>query len=595
MSQRASPPDPAALTRTMAGIADECQRFLNAYWASHLTRASGNPDPLGVLPALQALMLQWVANPTSMMRAQQALWQQYLALWQHFQQRLLGEVPAPVAEPAPGDRRFRDAEWRENPFFDFVKQSYLIAASTLFRLAEETPGMDAKTAQKAAFYVRQFADAFAPSNFVTTNPEVLRATLDSGGRNLIDGLRHLLEDFDPAAGRVKPRMVDGSGFELGRNIATTSGKVVFQNELMQLLQYAPATPTVKRRPLLIIPPWINKFYILDLQAKNSFIRWATARGHTVFVISWVNPGPELRDRDFEDYVFSGPLAALDAIRDATGEREVNVIGYCIGGTLLGATLAYLRARGDTRVASATFFTALLDFSDVGDLGVFIDDAQIAHIEREMDTRGYLDGQEMSTAFNLIRANDLIWSFVVNNYLLGRDPAAFDLLYWNSDSTRMPARMHSTYLRRMYRDNALREPGGITLRGVPVDLAKIDLPACFVSAVEDHIAPWKTTFVGAGLLRGDVTFLLGKAGHVAGIINPPGPKAYGHYTGPQVGTLTADEWFAQATPHAGSWWETWAAWVERFAGGEVPAREPGGGKLKALEDAPGSYVRKRDPV
>jgi len=589
-----APPDPAALARTMAGIAGECQRALNAYWTGQLARAGSSPDPLGVLPTMRALSSHWLANPNAILRAQTNLWHQYWSLWQHFTQRLWGLQPPPVAAPPAGDRRFRDSEWRDNPFFDFVKQSYLIAASALFKLTDDTPGLDDKTAQKAAFYVRQFADALAPSNFVATNPEVLRATLDSGGRNLIDGLRHLLEDFDPAEGRVKPRMVDGSGFELGRNIATTPGKVVFQNELLQLLQYAPSTPSVKRRPLLIVPPWINKFYVLDLQARNSFIRWSVAQGHTVFVISWINPGPELRDRDFEDYVFSGPLAALDAIRDATGEASVNIIGYCIGGTLLGAALAYLRAQGDTRVASATFFTALLDFSDVGDIGVFIDDAQIAHIEKEMQTRGYLDGQEMSTAFNMIRANDLIWSFVVNNYLLGREPAAFDLLYWNSDSTRMPACMHSTYLRRMYRDNALREPGGITLRGVPIDLRKIDIPTCFVSALEDHIAPWQTTFIGAGLLGGNVTFLLGKAGHVAGIINPPGPKAYGHYTGPQVGKLTGEQWLAQATLQDGSWWEAWARWVEQFAGGEVPARVPGSGQLKALEDAPGSYVRQRLP-
>ena len=586
-----APVDPAALANTMSSISGECQRFLNQYWAGQLARTNTAPDPLGVIPALQTLYQQWLSHPDSLARAQANLFQQYLGLWQNFAQRLWGLKTEPMVAPAPGDKRFRDSEWQTNPFFDFVKQSYLIAANAMVKMSAETPDLDPHVARKAAFYVRQFADALAPTNFVATNPEVLRTTLESGGRNLVDGLRHLLEDFDPVHGTVKPRMVDDSQFELGENVATSPGKVVFRNELMEIIQYAPSTERVKRRPLLIIPPWINKFYILDLQPKNSFIKWAVAQGHSVFVISWVNPGPELKDKDFEDYVFGGPLAALDALEEITGESSFNVIGYCIGGTLLGATLARLRAHGDTRVASATFFTALLDFSEVGDLSVFIDDEQIRNIEATTGARGFLEGREMAAAFNMIRANDLIWSFVVNNYLLGRAPAAFDLLFWNSDSTRMPARMLSTYLRRMYRDNALREPGGISIQGEPVDLRRIDIPVCFVSAVEDHIAPWKSTYLGAQVLKGPVDFILGKAGHVAGIINPPGPRAYDHYTGARVGKDSPEAWLEAATLQKGSWWDTWAKWIDKHSGGEVAARTPGG-KGKTLGDAPGSYVRVR---
>ncbi len=583
--------DPQELAATMAKVTAECQQFMANYWASHALQGGATPDPLGVMPTMQALYTAWLSNPLALTQIQTQAWQQYWDLWQHSLRRLWGMAPADSA--APADRRFRAAEWQDNPFFDFIKQSYLLASNALLRLAQDAEGLDAKTAHKAEFYLRQFADALAPTNFIATNPEVLRATLETGGQNLVDGMRHLLEDFDPVQGRLNLRMVDGANFELGKNIATAPGKVVFRNELIELLQFAPSTDQVKKRPLLIVPPWINKFYVLDLQPKNSFIRWAVAQGHTVFVISWVNPGPELRDKDFADYALQGPLAALDAVTAATGEKSINVIGYCIGGTLLGATLAYLRAQGDRRVASATFFTALLDFADVGDLAVFVDEAQVAQIEKEMGERGYLDGRQMASAFNLIRANDLIWSFVVNNYLLGRSPAAFDLLYWNADSTRMPARMHSTYLRRMYMENALREPGRININGVPIDLGKVDIPCCFVSAVEDHIAPWKSTYVGARLLGGKVTLLLGKAGHVAGIINPPGPKAYDHYEGPPVREATTpDAWFAQAELHKGSWWEAWERWIDDYAGGLVPAREPGAGKLKVLADAPGTYVRVR---
>ncbi|TMH64290.1 MAG: class I poly(R)-hydroxyalkanoic acid synthase, partial [Betaproteobacteria bacterium] len=418
-------------------------------------------------------------------------------------------------------------------------------------------------------------DALAPSNFLMTNPQVLRETLASGGQNLVRGLNNLLADIEKGGGQLRISMTDETAFQLGRNVATSPGKVVYQTELMQLIQYQPATSQVYRRPLVIIPPWINKYYILDLREKNSFIRWAVERGHTVFVLSWVNPDAKLAQKGFDDYMVEGPLAALDAVARATGQREVNVIGYCLGGTLLGATLGYLAAKGDERVKSATYFVSLLDFSQPGELGVFIDEQQVANLEKKMNERGYLDGSEMAGTFNLLRANDLVWSVVVNNYLMGKDPFPFDLLYWNADSTRMPARMHSYYLRNMYLKNLMGVPGGINLKGV-------------ISTVEDHIAPWKTTYKGARYLGGPVRFVLGGSGHIAGIVNPPAAKKY-HYWANDALPASAEEWFAGAKQQPGSWWEDWQGWIDALNGGEkVPARIP----ANALEDAPGSYAMMR---
>jgi len=429
----------------------------------------------------------------------------------------------------------------------------------------------------------------APSNFLMTNPQVLRETVRSGGQNLIRGMNNLLADLEKGGGQLRVSMTDESAFQLGRNVATTPGKVVHQTPLMQLIQYQPTTQEVHKRPLVIIPPWINKYYILDLREKNSFIRWAVAQGHTVFVVSWVNPDASLAQKGFDDYMREGALAAFDAVEKASGERELNAIGYCLGGTLLGATLGYLSNKNQNRVASATFFVSLLDFSEPGELGVFIDEEQVANLEKKMNQRGYLEGSEMAGTFNLLRANDLVWSFVVNNYLLGKDPFPFDLLYWNADSTRMPARMHSFYLRNMYIKNLLAEPGGIELDGVPIDLGTVRTPAYFISTVEDHIAPWKTTYKGAKYLGGPVRFVLGGSGHIAGIVNPPAAKKY-HYWVNDALPNTPEEWFTGAKQIPGSWWEDWQAWVERQnAGGpKVPARIP----ANALEDAPGSYASLR---
>jgi len=515
-----------------------------------------------------------------------------MALWWNSTQAFMGFEAPPVVIAETGDRRFQDSDWDNLPLFEYIKQTYLIASNAIRASVVDLNNVDVQTARKIAFFTQQFVDAMSPSNFVLTNPVVIRETIETGGKNLLHGLKHFLDDIDPKDGKLRTKMTDFNAFELGQNIAATPGKVVFQNELMQLIQYAPATTKVYRRPLLIVPPWINKYYVVDLSEKNSFIRWAIGEGHTTFVISWVNPDENLADKDFEDYVFEGPLAALDAIEEACDEAQVNMVGYCLGGTLLGATAAYMSARGDNRIQSATFFTSLLDFSEPGDLGAFIDEQQVQNIENIMNKSGYLGGAEIAMTFNLLRANDLVWSFVIHNYLLGRDPAPFDLLYWNNDSTRLPARMHIFYLRKMYLENALCEPGGINIGDVPIDLGKIEVPAFFVSALDDHIAPWQTTYLGAQALSGPVTFVLSESGHIAGVINPPGERAYDHFVGPDIDILDADDWFAVSESQTGSWWSRWAAWSRELAGEKVQKRRPGDGKLSVIENAPGAYAKKQ---
>jgi polyhydroxyalkanoate synthase len=531
-----------------------------------------------------------MSDPSRLVQAQLSLWNDYMTLWQRTAQRFLGGSAEPMIEPPAGDRRFSDKAWTDNTLFDFIKQSYLLTARWLQGAVKDVEGIDERTARKVDFYTRQFVDAIAPSNFVLTNPEVLRATIESRGENLLNGLKNLLADLERGKGRLAIKMTDMQAFRIGENIAVSPGKVVYQNDLVQLIQYEPTTATVKRRPLLIIPPWINKFYILDLRPANSFIRWAVAAGHTVFVVSWVNPDQRLAGKTFADYMREGPLAALDAIEQATGEREANVIGYCLGGTLLASTLAYMAVKRDTRIKSATYFVTMVDFAEAGELSVFIDEEQLAALEERMNEKGYLEGRDMATTFNMLRANDLIWSFVVNNYLLGKSPFPFDLLYWNADSTRMPAAMHSFYLRNMYQENLLVKPGGITLDGVPIDLKKIKTPSFLLSTREDHIAPWRSTYAATRLYKGPIKFVLSASGHIAGVVNPPGSK-YGHWENDK-NPPTAEEWLATATPVPESWWPVWERWVSRYAGGEVPARRPGDGKLNPIEDAPGSYVKVR---
>ena len=584
--------DPAELSKAMTSIAERSQRIVTDF----LTRQASDPnfgsaDPLNIGNAFLEMTAKLMSDPAKMVEANLNLWQDYMTLWQNTARRMLGETPDPVVKPDAADRRFKDEMWEQNEIFDFIKQSYLLSARWMQGVVKDVEGLDDHTAKKLDFYTRQFVDAMAPTNFVATNPEVLRATVETRGENLLKGLNNLLDDLERGKGNLSIKMTDYDAFKVGENIAVTPGKVVYQNDLIQLLQYTPTTEQVFEKPLLIVPPWINKYYILDLRPKNSFIKWAVDQGHTVFVISWVNPDESLAGKDFTSYLKEGTLASLDAIEKATGAKQVDAIGYCLGGTLLTCTLAYLAAKGEDRVASATFFTTMTDFKEPGELGVFIDEEQLTALESKMAETGYLDGRDMATTFNMMRANDLIWSFVVNNYLLGKDPFPFDLLYWNSDSTRMPAAMHSYYLRKMYQENKLIEPGGIVMNGVKIDLANIKTPIYMLSTREDHIAPWQSTYALTQHVSGPIKFVLSASGHIAGVVNPPAANKYCYWTNTKK-PKNPDVWLAGATEQPGSWWTDWQGWVSKFAGKPIPARVPGSGKLKAIEDAPGAYVKNR---
>ena len=579
--------DPSEVGRSMAGIAERSQRLVTD-WLNRQSHETPELDPFNIGHAFMEMTTQLMRDPAKLVQAQIGFWQDYMTLWQNTARRMWGMNSDPVIQADPKDKRFKDDAWKENEVFDFIKQSYLLSARYVNDVVSHVDGLDTKTAQKVDFYSRQFVDAMSPSNFLMTNPEVLRKTVETGGENLLRGLNNLLSDLERGRGKLTVKMTDTDAFKMGENIAISPGKVVYQNDLMQLIQYSPTTDTVLKRPLLIGPPWINKFYILDLRPRNSLVRWAVSQGHTVFMISWVNPDERLSEKRFEDYMTEGYLAALDAIERATGEREVNAIGYCLGGTLLACTLAFMAAHGDDRIKSATFFVTMTDFQEAGELGVFIDEEQLRQLEEKMEKRGYLDGAEMAATFNMLRANDLIWSFVVNNYLMGNEAFPFDLLYWNSDSTRMPAAMHSFYLRRMYQENLLCKQGGITLADTPIDLALVKVPAYFLSTREDHIAPWKSTYRGTQLLGGPNRFVLAASGHIAGVVNPPEGGKYSHWINP---TLESDPetWLAGATEIAGSWWPDWQRWITALDDTRVPARVPGEGALPTLEDAPGRYV------
>jgi polyhydroxyalkanoate synthase len=586
--QATDPKAAAEFAQVARQVAERSSKILEQFAEKQAqSMSSAVRDEMGIAKAFMDLYSRMAADPAQLAAFSMNLWLDQMRLAQAGWMRMMGVQTAPVAAPDQGDQRFKDEDWSKNFLFDMIKQSYLISSRHIREAVAQVDGLTPESEKKVAFFTRQYVDALSPSNFLLTNPQVLRETVQSGGKNLVKGLNNLLSDLEKGGGSLRISMTDESAFQLGRNVATSKGKVVHQTDLMQLIQYEPLTPQVYKRPLVIIPPWINKYYILDLREKNSFIRWAVQQGHTVFVLSWVNPDAKLAQKGFDDYMREGPLAALDAIEKLTGERQVNFIGYCLGGTLLGATLAYLAAKKQERVACATFFVSLLDFSQPGELGVFIDEAQVDSLEKKMNERGYLEGSEMAGTFNLLRANDLVWSFVINNYLLGKDPFPFDLLYWNADSTRMPARMHAYYLRNMYIKNLMGVPGGLELGGVPIDLSKVKVPAYFISTVEDHIAPWKTTYKGAQYLGGPVQFVLGGSGHIAGIVNPPAAKKYHYWTSDRL-AASADAWFESATQKPGSWWEDWQAWIGKQGAEKVAARKPG----KGLEAAPGSYAALR---
>jgi polyhydroxyalkanoate synthase len=587
--------DVEAFSRNLARLIEEGGKAVAAYLKPREAgQVKGDlaQDVTEIVGTLGRVADYWLSDPKRAIELQSNLGQAYLDLWGNAVKRLMGEAVPAVAEPDPRDKRFTDPEWASNQFFDFLKQAYLLTSTWADRLVKDADGLDAHTKQKAEFYTRQIANAISPSNFVLTNPELLRETLASNAENLVRGMHMLAEDIQAGHGELKIRQSDASAFALGRNLALTPGKVVFQNDLMQLIQYAPSTKTVLKVPLLIIPPWINKFYILDLTPEKSFIKWCVDQGLTVFVVSWVNPDARLAKKSFEDYMCEGPLAALDAIKQATGENKVHAVGYCVGGTLLATTLAYLAAKRDTRVLSATLFAAQVDFTQAGDLKVFVDEEQLAALERRMAERGYLEGKEMASTFNMMRSNDLFWPYIVNNYLKGKKPAAFDLLYWNSDSTRMPAANHSFYMRNCYLENNLAK-GKMTIAGKKLDLSKVKTPVYNLATREDHIAPAKSVFLGSKFFGGPVRFVLTGSGHIAGVVNPPDKKKYQYWTGSKPTGADLDKWLAKAKEHTGSWWPDWITWITEHDPREAKARAPGGGKLKPIEDAPGSYVQVRD--
>ncbi len=581
--------DPAAFGRNMAHIAVKSQKLISGFVSRQAAANGHTADPLNIGTAFYRLFKQMASDPAKIVEAQFGLWTDHIELWQRTARRAMGETVEPLVRPASGDKRFRHPEWDENQIYDYVKQSYLLTSNWLMRTVSGAEGLDPKDQARADFYAKQFIDAIAPTNFVISNPEVLRETMSTNGENLVRGLDNLLQDIERGGGNIKIRQTTDD-FVVGRDVAVTPGKVVFRNSLFELLQYTPTTKRVHEIPLLIFPPWINKFYILDLQPKNSFVKWAVDSGYTVFVVSWVNPSAKLSRKGFEDYMRDGIFAAIDAVEKATGQSEVNAIGYCIAGTLLSATLAYIAASGKykNRIKSATFFAAQVDFSEAGELQVFIDDEQLETMEKEMvKAGGLLEGSKMAMTFNMLRANDLIWSFVVNNYLMGKEPVPFDLLYWNSDTTRMPLKLHLSYLRNCYRDNALAQKQ-MELGRKRLDITKIKTPVYFQAAQEDHIAPAASVYRGAKLFGGPVTFMLAGSGHIAGVVNPPSSGKYRHWTYDHL-PKSLETWMTSADEHPGSWWPTWEKWLASHSGDMIPALHAGAGALKTICDSPGTYV------
>ncbi|MBT1512524.1 class I poly(R)-hydroxyalkanoic acid synthase [Bradyrhizobium sp. SRL28] len=550
------------------------------------------PNEIGeVIKTFTKVAEYWLTDTQRAEDLQTRMGKAYLDLWGQAARRMAGEAAKPAIEPSPRDKRFKDPEWKSNQFFDFVLQLYLLTAQWAQELVKNAEGVDPHTRKKAEFYVQQITNAIAPSNFILTNPEVLRETLASNGDNLVRGMRMLAEDIEAGRGSLRIRQSDPTNLVVGINMATTPGKVIFQNELMQLIQYTPTTETVLRTPLLIVPPWINKFYILDLKPEKSYIKWCVDQGITVFVISWVNPDKELGKKTFDDYMKEGPLTAMDIIEKVTGEMKVHTAGYCVGGTLLASTLAWLAEKRRQRVTSATFFAAQVDFTHAGDLLVFVDEDQITALERDMHAAGVLEGSKMAMAFNMLRSNDLIWSYVVSNYLKGQAPSAFDLLHWNSDATRMPAANHSYYLRNCYLENRL-STGSMVLDNTLLDLSKVKVPVYNLATKEDHIAPADSVLYGSQFFGGPVKYVLSGSGHIAGVVNPPAGGKYQYWTNDNIKDVTLADWLKNATEHKGSWWPDWRQWLESLDAEQVPARAVGCEEMPPIEDAPGSYVRVR---
>ncbi|CCV14253.1 class I poly(R)-hydroxyalkanoic acid synthase [Mesorhizobium sp. STM 4661] len=586
--------DPERFALNMARMIEQAGKAASA-WAE--PREKGDvrdhvAEPVvDMVKTFSKLSEYWLSDPQRALEAQTRLFSGYMTVWANAIQRISadGQDADDAVKPERGDKRFQDPEWGRNAFFDFLKQAYLVTSRWAAELVDHADGLDQHTRHKASFYVKQVSNAISPSNFILTNPELFRETIASNGENLVRGMKMLAEDIAAGKGDLKLRQADYSPFEIGKNLATTPGKVVGRSDVAEILQYDPVTETVLKRPLLICPPWINKFYILDLNPQKSFIRWAVEQGHTVFVISWINPDERHGTKSWEAYIREGLQYGLDTVEKATGEKQVNAIGYCVGGTLLAAALALMAQEGDDRIKSVTFFTTQVDFTHAGDLKVFVDEEQVAAVEKSMSEKGYLDGTKMATAFNMLRSGDLIWPYVVNNYMRGKDPLPFDLLYWNADSTRMGAANHSFYLRNCYLENNLSQ-GMMELAGRMISLGDITIPVYNLASKEDHIAPALSVFLGSKYFGGEVEYVMAGSGHIAGVVNPPAAQKYHYWTG---GTPMGDfdQWVAKATDHPGSWWPHWQRWIEARDNTRVPARKPGK-HMKTLGDAPGTYVRVR---
>jgi polyhydroxyalkanoate synthase len=584
--------DPEAFAMNLARAMETSGRALAAYLKP---RENGElkenpPSELAeVIKIFTTVAEYWLSDSQRIAELQKKIATDYLDLWGSSLRRLAGEATPPSIQPSPRDKRFADPEWKSNQFFEFILQLYLLTTKWAHDVVRDAEGLDAHTRKKADFYVQQITNALAPSNFVLTNPEVLRETLVSNGDNLVRGMKMLAEDIEAGHGALRIRQSDPSNLVVGVNMAATPGKVIFQNELMQLIQYTPTTVNVLRTPLLIVPPWINKFYILDLRPEKSFIKWCVDQGITVFVISWVNPDKRMGAKTWEDYMKEGPLAAMDVIERATGEMKVHTMGYCVGGTLLATTLAWLAEKRRVRATSATLLAAQVDFTNAGDLLVFVDEHQISALERDMQASGVLEGSKMAMAFNMLRSNDLIWSYVVSNYLKGQQPSSFDLLHWNSDATRMPAANHSYYLRNCYLENRL-SAGSMVLDNTLLDLSRVKVPVYNLATREDHIAPADSVLYGSQFFGGAVKFVLAGSGHIAGVVNPPASGKYQFWTNDNIRDVTLSDWIKGAQEHKGSWWPNWREWLGNLDAEQVPARPVGSEELLPIEDAPGSYVR-----
>ncbi len=581
--------DPNRFALNMARALEEAGKAAAA-WAGPRERGEAAPssgEPVSdMVRTFSKVTEYWLAEPSRAFAAQTKLFSAFMGVWANSLQKLQDATTPDAIAADIRDKRFRDPDWSRHAFFDFLKQAYLILSKWAVDLVDEATDLDPSTRHKAEFYVRQIANAISPSNFILTNPELFRETVAANGENLVRGMRMLAEDIAAGNGDLKLRQSDGAEFRVGDNIANTEGSVIARNELAEIIQYAPKSKMVLKRPLLIVPPWINKFYILDLNPQKSFIRWAVEQGHTVFVISWVNPDERHASLDWESYIAQGIDFALDHIKEATGETRVNAIGYCVGGTLLAAALASKAQTRDKRVASVTFFTAQVDFTHAGDLKVFADEQQISALEKVMSGRGFLDGTKMATAFNMLRPNDLIWPYVVNNYLRGREPTSFDLLYWNSDSARMTAANHAFYLRNCYLDNTMSQ-GKMMLGGKTLSLRDIKIPIYNLATREDHIAPARSVFEGSQYFGGPVQYVLAGSGHIAGVVNPPAANKYQFWTG-GAPEGKFDDWISTASETQGSWWPHWHEWIKIQDKKQVRARKVGA-STPVLNDAPGTYV------